>query len=166
MSLPDPSAVVLDTNVFVGAGFRPESSSAEIVRAVREGRLRMPWTEATREEIESVLRRIPPLSWTDVKELFRGAGRVAEDPDPRDEAHPSGEDPTPIDVSWIPDPSDRQFAALAKRTGAVLVSSDRHLLEGRERADVPIRTPGEFRETLTRDASGRSPSSGSSGSDR
>lgn len=146
-------AVVLDTNVFVGAGFRPESSSAEIVRAVREGRLRMPWTGATRGEVESVLRRIPPLSWTDVEELFRDADRVVEDPDPED-------------VEWVPDPSDRKFAALAKRTGAVLVSSDRHLLDGRERADFSIRTPGKFRETLTRDASSHSPPSGSSGSDR
>lgn len=151
--MPDPPFVVLDTNVFVGAGFRPESTSAEIVRAVREGRLRMPWTPATRGEIESVLRRIPPLSWAHIKELFRDADRAAEDPDPDG-------------LEWVSDPSDRKFAALASRTSAVLVSSDRHILDGRERANFPVRTPGEYWSVLIRDASDRPPTRNRPSSDR
>jgi len=68
--------VVLDTNVFVGAGFNPESASAELVRQVRDGALRMPWTEATRAEVERILTKIPPLSWDDVRGLFREEDRI------------------------------------------------------------------------------------------
>ena len=37
----DPGEVVLDTNVFVAAGFNPGSHSARLVEAVRDGRLGM-----------------------------------------------------------------------------------------------------------------------------
>lgn len=127
-----PAGVVLDTNVFVGAGFNPDSASAEIVRAVRNGRLRMPWTEGTRGEIERILRRIPPLSWAEMEGLFHDEARVAGELD---------ED----GLGWIPDPADRKFAALARRAEAVLVSSDRHLLDDRSQAGFPILTPGEYR---------------------
>ncbi|NIP60009.1 MAG: PIN domain-containing protein [Gemmatimonadetes bacterium] len=127
-----PGRVVLDTNVFVGAGFNPESASAELVREVREGALRMPWTEATRAEVERILTKIPPLSWDDVRELFREEDRLEGSP-ARD------------DLGWIPDPDDREFAALARSAGAVLVSSDAHLLAGRSRATFAILTPGEYR---------------------
>ena len=70
------SAVVLDTNVFVAAGFNPASASANLVRAVRDGRLRMPWTDATRREIEHILGRIPPLRSLAVAELFHPADHV------------------------------------------------------------------------------------------
>jgi uncharacterized protein len=40
--------VVLDTNVFVGAGFNPRSHSALLLDAVRDGRLRMVWDDAIR----------------------------------------------------------------------------------------------------------------------
>ena len=43
--------VVLDTNVFVAAGFNRGSHSAWLVEAVRDGRLRMVWDNATRAEI-------------------------------------------------------------------------------------------------------------------
>ena len=67
--------VVLDTNVFVGAGFNPRSHSALLLEAVRDGRLRMVWDDATHEEIYHVLRRIPRLSWGAVAELFRDEDR-------------------------------------------------------------------------------------------
>ena len=47
---PGLDEVVLDTNVFVAAGFNPGSHSARLVEAVRDRRLRMIWDEATREE--------------------------------------------------------------------------------------------------------------------
>jgi predicted nucleic acid-binding protein len=61
---------VLDTNVFVAAGFNPGSDSARLVEAVRGGQLRMIWDDATHAEIEHVLRRIPRLLWTRNADLF------------------------------------------------------------------------------------------------
>lgn len=125
--------VVLDTNVFVAAGFHPRSASASLVRWVREGRLGMPWTDATREEVERILRRIPPLSWSAVRGLFREEDRLGEH--------------LPEDgLGWIPDPDDRKFAAVARSAGAVLVSNDSDVLEDRSRAGFPILTSGEYRE--------------------
>jgi predicted nucleic acid-binding protein len=51
--------VVIDANVFVAAGFNASSASARIVGAVREGRLRLLWNTPTRNETETILRRIP-----------------------------------------------------------------------------------------------------------
>jgi predicted nucleic acid-binding protein len=56
--MPSP-AVVLDTNVFVAAGFNPRSASAKIVNAVKEGQVRMVWNDATRREIERIMHQIP-----------------------------------------------------------------------------------------------------------
>lgn len=125
--------VVLDTNVLVGAAFNPGSASAEVVRAVRNGRLRMPWTEATREEAERILRTIPPLSWSGMRDLFRDEDRVEEALDE-------------TGLGWIPDPADRKFAALARAARAALVSSDTDLLGGRARAAFTIVTPEECRD--------------------
>ena len=125
------SAVVLDTNVFVAAGFNPASASANLVRAVRDGRLRMPWTDATRREIEHILGRIPPLRSLAVAELF----------------HPADHVTAPIPYDWfddIPDPDDRKFAALAHATGAVLVSNDEHLLRYPGPMDLTVMTPSAF----------------------
>ena len=70
-----PGEVVLDTNVFVAAGFNPGSHSARLVEAVRDGRLRMLWDDATHAEIEHVMRQIPRLSWTRIADLFRSEDR-------------------------------------------------------------------------------------------
>jgi predicted nucleic acid-binding protein len=124
-------SVVLDTNVFVAAGFNPHSASARIVESVRAGRLRMVWNEETRRETESVVRQIPPLSWGSFAGLFRPEERAPAD--------------VPLArFAYIPDPADRKFAALAKSTGAVLVTADDHLLGTRDRAEVQIVTPAEF----------------------
>jgi predicted nucleic acid-binding protein len=124
-------AVILDTNVFVAAGFNPASHSARLIDAVRAGRLRMIWNEATRREIEHVLRQIPRLSWERVAGLFREADRF------QGETHPEQFD-------YVPDPADRKFAALADVTGVPLVTRDEDLLQGRARSRSPILTPGEF----------------------
>jgi predicted nucleic acid-binding protein len=124
-------AVILDTNVFVGAGFNPSSSSAKLVEAVRAGRLRMVWSEATRGEVEGVLSRIPPLSWAHVAGLFRREDEY------RGETRP-------MDFGYIRDPADRKFAALSDAADTSLVTSDDDLLRGRKRARVAILTPAEF----------------------
>jgi predicted nucleic acid-binding protein len=126
-----PDAVILDTNVFVGAGFNPASHSARLIDAIRAGRLRMVWNDATRSEIEHVLRQIPPLSWERVAGLFGEEDRF------QGETHPE-------QFAYVPDPADRKFAALADASGVPLVTSDHDLLQGRALATVPILTPGEF----------------------
>jgi predicted nucleic acid-binding protein len=125
------TAVVLDTNVFVGAGFNPRSASAKIVDAVRKGQLRMIWNDATRREIERIMRQIPPSRAQGVSDLFRSEDRY-DAPIHRER------------FAFIPDPDDRKFAALAQAAGATLVSNDDHLLNYRDRTDVPVLTPGGF----------------------
>jgi len=125
-------AVVLDTNVFVAAGFNVRSHAAAIIEAVKSGRLRLVWDDATFRETRRILEKIPPLSWAAFSSLFL------------DEERYDG----PADASafvFIPDPEDRKFAALAAATGATLISQDEHLLAFRDRDGAPrILTPGEF----------------------
>jgi predicted nucleic acid-binding protein len=122
---------VLDTNVFVAAGFNPRSASAKIVEAVKKGQLRMVWNEATRRESERILQRIPPLRTYRVADLFR--------PDERYSAttHPER-------FAFIPDPDDRKFAALAHAAGVTLISNDDHLLRQRDHMEVSVLTPSAF----------------------
>src|SRR5262249_2403125 len=95
-----PGEGVLDTNVLVAAGFNPGSHSARLVEAVRDGRLRMVWDDATHTEIEHVMRQIPRLSWTRIADLFRSEDRFAGS------THPE-------EFGFVPDPAARKFAALA-----------------------------------------------------
>jgi predicted nucleic acid-binding protein len=127
------NAVVLDTNVLIASAFRKSSSSARLVQAVREGKLRMLWDEGTKGEIEALFRRIPPISWASVEALFTAEGFVegAFDPDR---------------FTSVPDPDDRKFAALAAGTGAVLVTMDAHLLEAGLGLEPEVLTPGAFED--------------------
>ena len=124
-------SVVLDTNIFVAAGFRPDSDSARVLQLVRNGAVRLRWNETTCRETEHIVRKIPPLSWDHVRDVFRAEDRYHGTTDPSSFAH-------------VPDPDDRKFAALAAAVGAVLISMDEHLLAGRADSPVQILTPGEF----------------------
>jgi predicted nucleic acid-binding protein len=140
--MPDPiapDAVVLDTNIIVAAGFSPRSASARLVDAVARGRLRMPWSDATRREIERVVRRIPPLRGRDPAPLFRPEARV--------DALMDAER-----FALVPDPDDRPFAALAAASGATLVSNDEHLLGVRDRIGVMVRSSGECWRIVERES--------------
>lgn len=128
--MPSP-AVVLDTNVLVAAGFNPRSASAKIVDAVTQGQLRMVWNDATRREIERIIQQIPPLRAYAVAHLFRLPDRFTT------ATRPEG-------FACIPDPDDRQFAALAHAADAVLVSNDEHLLRCWDWMDATVLTPGAF----------------------
>ena len=139
MNSGEPPAIVRDTNVFVGAGFNPASASARIISEIRAGRLQMVWDDATRREIERIVRKIPPLSGMEVADLFRPEDRCEGDTRLEQFTH-------------IPDPDDRKFAALSEATGAALITSDEHLLSAREQARAPIQTPGEFWERFQRGA--------------
>lgn len=129
--MPSSPAVVLDTNVFVAAGFNRRSSSARILEQVRAGQLRMVWNEHTQRETRYILQKIPPLSWEDVADLFRPEDRYEADLDADAFAE-------------IVDPEDRKFAALSATSEAVLITADDHLLSQRHQARVEILTPSEF----------------------
>lgn len=127
-SLP---TVILDTNVFVAAGFNRRSSSAQILAQVRSGQLRMIWNEHTQRETRYILEKIPPLSWESVADLFR------------EEARHDAELDTEA-FAFVADPDDRKYAALSNATGAVLVTADDHLLSQRPKLEAEILTPSEF----------------------
>jgi len=125
--------VVLDTNVFVAAGFNSQSSSARVISRVRRGHLVLVWNEATHEESRAVVERIPPLSWEPFADLFQVDGRY------------TGEIELER-VGYVPDPADRKFAALAEACDAALITNDDDLLANRDQTDVYIVTPDEFFE--------------------
>lgn len=125
---------VFDTNLFVAAGFNPRSSSAALLRLASAGKVALVWSDATRRETAHILRRIPRLSWDDVEPLFRPEHRQA--------------DGDPAAFAYVEDPDDRKFAALAAASGAVLVTSDDHLLRHRGRAGLTIETPSAFLRSL------------------
>ena len=126
-----PAEIVLDTNVFVAAGFNPASHSAQLLELVRAGQLRMVWDDATRGEVEHVIRQIPRLSWSRIADLFGRDDRFAG--------------PThPEQFTFVPDPADRKFAALADAAQAPLVTSDAGLLNAAGQMAVPVLKPSEF----------------------
>ena len=123
--------IVIDTNVFVAAGFNPRSAAARILAAVREGRLQLIWNESTRRETEMILRRIPHLHWERVADLFQ----------------PETEFTGPVDPErfvLLPDPEDRKFAALRAAVQTPLVTNDNNLLAHRNIIGVDVLTPRAF----------------------
>jgi putative PIN family toxin of toxin-antitoxin system len=129
------TAVIIDTNVFVAAGFNRRSASAQIVELARCGKLRMIWSNQTRTEARYILTKIPRLSWEEVAGLFRNEDRYEDIP-------------SVAGFSEIRDPDDRKFAALAEATDAVLLTNDSDLLSHRDHLDIEIFTPGEYWEAL------------------
>ena len=128
--MPVPS-VVIDTNVLIAAAFKPASDSARLIGAVRDRRVRLVWNGETLAETRTLMRRIPPVSFEAVEDLFEDSHR-AEDG---------------LDTSGfcsVSDPDDRKFAALAAFSGATLVSLDAHLLEAARRGDYLACTPSAF----------------------
>ncbi len=136
-ALAEDPPVVVDTNVFIAAAFKPRSDSGRVVEAIRLGRVRLIWSEATRSETETLMRRIPPISWQAVADLFQEENRRSDDAD-------RGA------FSSVPDHEDRKFAALAASSRATLVSLDHHLL-GAELEDVcVVCTPSAFLDRTIR----------------
>jgi uncharacterized protein len=127
----DECALVVDTNVFVAAGFEPAGASSRLLDAIMRGQWRMAWHRTTRAETERVLRRIPRLDWQRFAPLFRPEWE-----------HGGALDLAPFGA--IEDPGDRKFAALAAATESILISSDSHLLARRDALPVRVLKPGEF----------------------
>ena len=123
--------VVIDTNVFVAAGFNSRSAAARILAAVRQGQLQLVWNKPTRHETETILRRIPGLDWARVADLFR----------------PEGEFIGPVDPDafvMIADRDDRKFVALSSAAKTPLVTNDNHILPQKRAAGVEILSPHAF----------------------
>jgi putative PIN family toxin of toxin-antitoxin system len=127
----DREQVILDTNVFVAAGFNRGSASARIIETVRSGAIALIWSDETFRETRHIIRKIPPLSWEPFAALFREENRFTGATDP----HSFG---------YVTDPDDRKFAALAAASGATLISSDDDLLSVRERLPFRLVTPSEY----------------------
>ena len=123
--------IVIDTNVFVAAGFNPRSASARVLAAVRQGRLQLIWNKPTQRETEMILRRIPRLDWEKVANLFQ----------------PEGEFTGPVDPGTfvlVRDPDDGKFAALSAAAKRPLVTNDNHLLADRNIIGIDALTPRAF----------------------
>jgi predicted nucleic acid-binding protein len=129
----DTPRVVLDTNVFVAAGFNKGSHSAEIIRRIEKGEWTLVWSEETRRETFAVLEQIPPLDADQFGALFQAHGRYTGETDA--DAYDA-----------VPDADDRKFAALAAAADAILVSNDDDLIGVRNRLDVETLTPTEVME--------------------
>ena len=69
--------VVIDTNVFVAAGFNSKSAAARVLEGVRAGRFRLIWNEPTRRETEIIMRGIPCLDWASIADLFQPEAEFA-----------------------------------------------------------------------------------------
>ena len=123
--------VVIDTNVFVAAGFNPRSAAARILSGVREGRFQLIWNEPTRRETEMILRRIPHLDWERVADLFQPETEFTGSVDPEG-------------FVFVPDSEDRKFAALSVAAQAPLVTNDNHLLSHQNDIGVDVLTPRAF----------------------
>ncbi|WP_230533868.1 PIN domain-containing protein [Microvirga roseola] len=127
------TGIVVDTNIFVAAGFNPRSASARLISDLREGRFLLVWNEPTRRETEMILRRIPRLSWDGVSVLFRGEGYFDGPVDP-------------AAFTAVVDPDDRKFAALSAAARCLLISNDAHLLDHRDALALDVLTPSAFME--------------------
>jgi uncharacterized protein len=123
--------IVIDTNVFVAAGFNPRSAAAHIVAAVLQGRFQLIWNEPTRRETEMILRRIPHLHWERVSDLFQPETEFTGPVDPES-------------FALVPDPEDRKFAALGAAAQTPLVTNDHHLLSHRNSIGIDVLTPRAF----------------------
>ena len=125
------NGVVIDTNVFVAAGFNSRSAAARILVAVRARYFLLVWNKPTRRETETILHRIPGLDWARVEDLFR----------------PEGEFTGPIDPDafvMIADRDDRKFVALSAAATTPLVTSDNHVLAQQRAVGIEILSPRAF----------------------
>jgi putative PIN family toxin of toxin-antitoxin system len=129
---------VVDVNVLVSGVLSAKGSSAEILRASRDGEFELGISEPLLAELELTLaypklrKRIAPEKAAGFASWVRDHGSLAEDPASRPPA-PSR------------DPGD-YLLALAINHRAYLVTGDKHLLALGD--DLPILTPAQFAAKL------------------
>jgi predicted nucleic acid-binding protein len=120
---------VLDTNVLVGSAYAGRSASRRIVDACLRGELVAVVSAALRREYELILARAVRGREGQLRQLLESALVV---------------EPAEVPRVVPDDPDDDKLLALAAAAGAVLVTSDRHLLELGALAPVPVRRPTDF----------------------
>jgi putative PIN family toxin of toxin-antitoxin system len=130
--------VVIDTSVWVAAGFR--SQSRRIYELWQQGRLIVCYSPALLREYRAILCRIPPL---------RPFARCLLQRLQAGEATLLVEAPPPLAVA-IEDPADLKFLACAVAARAPwLVSLDRHLLNLGAYDKVEVLRPTSFLQRIT-----------------
>ena len=130
---------VVDVNVLISGVLSAKGSSAEILRASRDGQLELVISELLLAELERTLaypklrKRLPPEKAATFTNWVRDHGTVAEDP----------ASPPPVGSR---DPDDDYLLALAIDRRAYLVTGDKDLLVLSD--DLPILTPAQFATKL------------------
>lgn len=131
---------VLDVNVLVSGALSAKGSSAEILRASRDGRFELVVSELLLAELKRTLayprlrERIPAEKAAAFANWVRDHGALAEDP----------ATPPPVGSR---DPDDDYLLALAIDRRAYLVTGDQDLLV--LSGDLPILTPAKFATKLS-----------------
>jgi uncharacterized protein len=132
--------VVVDPGVLVSAIITPAGPPAEIVRAIREERLRLVVCPHLLAELLGVLHREKFRAYITIEEAEQYVAGVASIAD----AHP---DPL-VEAPISRDPKDDYLVALARASSAdVLVSGDADLLV-LENNEPPVRSPTAFVDGL------------------
>jgi putative PIN family toxin of toxin-antitoxin system len=132
---------VVDVNVLISGVLSSKGSSAEILRASRNGQFELVVSELLLAELKRTLaypklrKRIPPEKAAAFASWVRDHGNLAEDP------------ATPPPVASR-DPDDDYLLALAIAHRAYLVTGDQDLLVLSD--DLPILTPTQFATKLRR----------------
>jgi putative PIN family toxin of toxin-antitoxin system len=130
---------VVDVNVLISGVLSAKGSSAEILRASRDGLFELMVSEMLLAELVRTLaypklrKRIPPEKATAFANWVRDHGTLAEDPT----------SPPPVGSR---DPDDDYLLALAISRRAYLVTGDQDLLVLSN--DLPILTPAQFATKL------------------
>lgn len=132
--------IVLDTNVLVSGLLSTTGPPARIVEAALAGHLQLVFDMAIRREYEDVLRR-PELALTPgrVDDLFTAIDEFGQ--------RVAGLPPW---STWLPDPNDGMFLAVAAATANVLVTGNTRHFPQRCRAGVVVLTPRQFIDRLSR----------------
>lgn len=126
---------VVDVNVLISGVISAKGSSAEILRASRDGQFELVISEMLLAELKRTLaypklrKRIPPEKAATFAAWVRDHGTPAEDPST----------PPPVRSR---DPDDDHILALAINRRAYLVTGDQDLLVLSD--DLPILTPAQF----------------------
>jgi uncharacterized protein len=130
---------VVDVNVLISGVLSDKGSSAEILRASRDGQFELVVSNLLLAELKRTLayprirKRIPPEKAASYINWVSDNGTFAEDP------------PSPAPVKSR-DPDDDYLIALAFDRRAFLVTGDRDLLVLSN--DLPILTPAQFAAKL------------------
>ncbi len=128
--------IILDTNVFVAAYWKPNGASSRLISACIQGNLKAHSTDALERETRFILGRIKakPDFMSRVDSYFSLATKV---------------EPSEVKNISTEDPDDQKFLEAAKGAGTdFIVSSDDHLLRVGFVGRTQVLTPHEAAQVL------------------